>query len=277
MSAPILSLHYNQSTSGYQNWSNPNVWNVPGLNPNGAKGGIAVTGPNWAWASPINTGDGNAAATLQWYYCTPGGPVNQWSDFLNNKAGSISFPLEAGTTTPVNTLASASYQLQPGFQPGVHTCFLAVVSAPNDPAPPQNPSDPPQIGDRHIAQQNLITTVGAAGATLLEAFTAPSPGSTLRITRQPLTEAAKGMRGVSAPTDETGELEFTVVHPGGSGGREGEELGRELEIRPELPHVLTLRIALPDDARSGQAALLRMEALSGGIVNGGMDLVVMVQ
>jgi hypothetical protein len=277
MAAPILSLHYNQSTAGYGNANNPNVWNVPGLNPNGARGGIAVTGPNWAWASPINTGDGDAAATLQWYYCTPGGPVNQWSDFLSNKAGSISFLLAAGTTTPANTLASASYQLRPGFQPGVHTCMMAVVSAPNDPAPPQNPTDPPQLGDRHIAQQNLITTVGTAGATLLEAFTAPSPGSRLRVTREPLEQAARGMRDGTPPTEELGEVAFTVVHPGGEGGTEGDDLGTDLTIAPGLPHVLALRIGIPGDARSGQAALLHMEASTGGVTNGGYDLVVVVE
>src|SRR3712207_1482281 len=140
MPSPQLTLHLG---SGYPLWANPNVLNRAGSNTATPGAQVLENGPNYAWANVGNTGDGDApSATVTWYFCTPGGPVDKWKYFLNNLIGTNGLSVPAGSTgvqvTSTDTWAPHSM---------MHTCIIAVVQAPNDQLPPDfmDPEAAPEV------------------------------------------------------------------------------------------------------------------------------------
>lgn len=265
--APELTVHI--GSIPYP-WANPNVWNVVG-SPDGPPSNPVVGAQNWCRVKVKNEGTQATTVTVRFYYCTPNGAVDKWRYFINNPAGSTApTPLAAGET---KELVATTSWAPPSTG---HVCILGVASAPDDPAPPQDPDVAPQIEDRHIAQRNMTTALARAGAAVEHEFQV-APGTTLVVSRADASTLKPlfGQLGVDAAPTELGDAPFGIV--AGGAARTAGGLVRRMPVTAATEPIQTLRVEVPTDARPGQGAFFRVEALDGGRVAGGIGLLVRVQ
>ncbi|HEX6941134.1 MAG TPA: hypothetical protein VF158_17155 [Longimicrobiales bacterium] len=266
--APELTVHI--GSIPYP-WANPNVWNVVG-SPDGSPSDPVVGAQNWCWVKVKNEGTEDTTVTVRFYYCTPNGAVDKWRYFINNPAGSTApTPIAAGET---KELVATSSWAPPSTG---HVCILCVASAPDDPAPPQDPDIAPQINDRHIAQRNMTAALARAGAAVEHEFQV-APGTTLVVSRGKASSLMPlfGQLGVAAAPAELGDAPFGIVPEGAA--RIASGLVQRMQVTEATAPIQTLRVEVPPDARPGQGAFFRIEALdAGGQVVGGTGLLVRVQ
>ena len=271
---PMLTVWSPPAPAG-QPYENPNVWNVPGTDPNGPAGDPKVGSQNWCWANIGN--QGTAAATnvsVQFYYCTPNTPVAQWSDFLGNSAGQVTLPtLAAGA---VNQKVCAT---TPWTPPNTgHVCLIAYVEATNDPGPPQTPTLAPQITDRHVAQNNMAAVTVAAGATLDHEFLAHSDEGAMLTVRMdaPASWSRAGAAQYEAEADAGTyqPVHFGLVDPRSLTAGEGALPVTRMEVQGS--QILALRMQVPDDARPGERALFRIESTRAGQTLSGLSVMATV-
>ncbi|HEX6750288.1 MAG TPA: hypothetical protein VF092_23545 [Longimicrobium sp.] len=281
--AATLTLHLG---SGYQNYQNPNVLNRAGSQTAKPGNQVLPNGPNYAWGNVGNTGsDAAPQATISFYFCTPGGAVDKWKYFLNNLIGIVPVNVPANDTTG-----------QPVTCPDVwapnstaHTCMIAVVQAPNDPLPPgfMDPETTPQIGDRRVGQQNLLMASMAAGTTQAVAFRAPeTAGSTLRVTQGGTDGGAMPAMASADAGEGAAAVEFGLL-PGLR--RDAGDVARPLARAEAAGTVRSLTVGegeegfrelwlhVPEDARPGSTAFLRIEAVQADRVVGGLAVLVRVE
>lgn len=294
-----LTLHLGTVT---YNWANPNVRNRPGSATAPPSNQVQMApAQNWGWANVGNTGDTAANATVTYYYCTPGGPVDKWQYFLGNQYGTATLPVPANDTTGQQATSNGSWQLTVH----AHTCMIAVVQAPNDQLPPgfMDPDQAPEIGDRHVGQQNLTIVTAPSGSIQTVRFRAPEQaGSTLRVTRgdgqgmaaQVLGDAAgQGGAGVdfgfvgdvvrdlNAPSSYAAASADTDGAANVAGGLDEDELGggatRELTVQEGDEGFRDLVVRVPADAQPGSHDFLAIETVRDGRVVAGLGVLVQVE
>jgi hypothetical protein len=134
-------------------WVSPDIWVVPGSDPNGPAGSPIAGRPNYLWARVTNTGTSAVtAARVDFYWANPSAAVVVG---VATFVGSAYADLAPGDTQEVLCLVP----WVPVIVNGGHECVLAVVhgygdqNALPDPLPNGYPFDPPQHDQ--IAQTNL--------------------------------------------------------------------------------------------------------------------------
>jgi len=137
-------------------WLSPDIWTVPGPDPNGAAGVPTVGQPCYVWARVHNLGtDSVQGATVRFWWANPG------TNFDRSTATQIStsyVDLNAGDTQDVLCLTP----WDPSFVNGGHECLVVEAFQPNiDPLPPGPDFSVPT--DRHVAQRNLNLLVSPQG------------------------------------------------------------------------------------------------------------------
>ncbi len=129
-------------------WLSPDVWTVPGNDPEGAPGLPIVGQPCYLWARVTNNGtDAVQNATVRFYWANPA------VGFDRNTANHIGFAnisLDAGETQEVLCLTP----WMPTFVNGGHECVLAEAFHETYDPLPASP-DFNVTTDRHVAQRNL--------------------------------------------------------------------------------------------------------------------------
>ncbi|WP_422771895.1 hypothetical protein ACN28C_01910 [Plantactinospora sp. WMMC1484] len=132
-------------------WLSPDIWAVPGTDPNGPPGTPAAGDVAYVWARVENTGREDAVGVQVRFYW--GNPSVQMLYSTLNLIGTAYADVEAGDTQEVLCLVPWNVvTVNDG-----HECLVAVASLPGDPALP-DAVDPP--GYPNVAQRNL-TLVGA--------------------------------------------------------------------------------------------------------------------
>lgn len=128
-------------------WLSPDIWVVPGNDPDGAPGRPVAGERAYLWARVTNHGTSNAEnATVRFYWANPNvGFDRTTASFV----GSAFVTLPPGGQSDVLCLA----QWLPSYLNNGHVCILAETSHPNDSLPPSNVFN--QATDRRVAQLNL--------------------------------------------------------------------------------------------------------------------------
>jgi hypothetical protein len=136
----------------------PDIWVVPGNDPNGPIGSPIAGQPAYLWAHVSNTGDVDAnGARVDFYWANPALQV------LRSNAtfvGSANVDVPAGGGQDALCLVPWT----PIIVNGGHECLVAVVNHPADPLPDPPPDDfnPPLY--RQVAQKNLTVFVASKHA-----------------------------------------------------------------------------------------------------------------
>ncbi len=129
-------------------WLSPDIWTVPGNDPQGTPGLPIVGQPCYLWARVTNNGtDAVDNATVRFYWANPAVGFDRNTA---NHVGDANVSLNAGETQDVLCLVP----WMPSFVNGGHECVLAEgFHQTLDPLPATPDFDVPT--DRHVAQRNL--------------------------------------------------------------------------------------------------------------------------
>lgn len=135
-------------------WLSPNVWTVPGNDPQGPAGLPIVGQPAYLWAKVTNNGtDGVTDATVRFYWANPSVGFDRNTA---NIVGTSNVSLNPGETQDVLCLVP----WMPIFVNNGHECILAEASHTSlDPLPTTPVFNVPT--DRHVAQRNLNILMAA--------------------------------------------------------------------------------------------------------------------
>lgn len=138
-------------------WLSPDVWTVPGSNPEGAPGQPVAGELCYLWARVRNNGTaGVQNATVRFYWADPSVGFDRSTA---NQIGTSFVSLDPAEDAEVLCLAP----WVPTFVNGGHECILAEAFHNNDPLPATPAFNVPT--DRHVAQRNLtVVNVGAMKA-----------------------------------------------------------------------------------------------------------------
>jgi hypothetical protein len=148
-------------------WESPDVWVVPGNDPNGPPGSPIVGQPAFLWARVTNLGDVAAKGTrVDFYWANPAG---QMIVGVATSIGSAFVDLDANNDTQEVLCLVPWVPATSG-----HECVLAVAHVGGDtnpipdPLPQGYPFDPPT--HEQIAQRNLSVIAIGPHAQLLTVF-----------------------------------------------------------------------------------------------------------
>ena len=139
-------------------YMSPNVWAVPGDDPEGPIGTPVAGRTAYLWARVRNNGtDAATNATVRYYWANPSVGFDRNSATL---VGASFVTLGSGQSADVLCLTPWT----PSFVNGGHECILAEAFHSSDPLPSTPAFDVPT--DRHVAQRNLsvLNTPPGAGA-----------------------------------------------------------------------------------------------------------------
>ena len=165
-------------------WLSPNLWTVPGNDPEGPPGLPIVGQPAYLWARVTNNGtDGVTDATVGFYWANPAVGFDRNTA---NIVGTSNVSLNPGETQDVLCLVPWT----PIFVNNGHECILAeAFHVSLDPLPNTPVFNVPT--DRHVAQRNL-SVVMAAKKMFSFAFEVHNKE---RVRRSFTVEAVKGKLG----------------------------------------------------------------------------------
>lgn len=130
-------------------WNSPDIWVVPGSDPNGPPGQPVAGEPAFLWGRVRNTGDQTASgARVNFYWSNPATGVLRSNSTL---VGSAFVDLNPGDIKEVLCIIPWI----PEIVNNGHECVIAEVIHPSDPLPSPLPDefDPPNY--HQIAQKNL--------------------------------------------------------------------------------------------------------------------------
>jgi hypothetical protein len=134
-------------TDGSPWWLSPDIWTVPGDDPDGAPGMPIVGEQCFLYARVTNNGtEGVQNATVRFYWANPSVGFDRNTA---NHIGDANVSLDVGETQDVLCLVP----WMPTFVNGGHECVLAEAFHSSDPLPASPDFNVPT--DRHVAQRNL--------------------------------------------------------------------------------------------------------------------------
>lgn len=212
-------------------WLSPDIWVVPGTDPNGTPGTPAAGDVAYVWARVQNTGREDAVGVqLRFYW---GNPSVQMFYSTLNPIGTAFADVAAGDTQEVLCLVPWNVvTVNDG-----HECLVVVASLPDDPPLP-DAVDP--VGYPNVAQRNLtLASAGKSDFKLTLTVTAGRrepkrvrisalvggelPKETLptlglrdhRPVEKPLVEVGFSTKPITDPKDGVGEPELELEVPAG--------------------------------------------------------------
>ncbi|MFD0971982.1 hypothetical protein [Plantactinospora endophytica] len=212
-------------------WLSPDIWAVPGTDPNGAPGTPAAGDVAYVWARVQNTGREDAVGVQVKFYW--GNPSVQMLYSTLNLIGTAFADVDAGDTQDVLCLVPWNVvTVNDG-----HECLVAVASLPGDPALP-DAVDP--VGYPNVAQRNLTLasarksdfkltlTVNAAKRAPKQIRISAEIGGELskealhtlglaerRPVGKPVVEVGFSLKPITDPGDGIGDPELVVEVPAG--------------------------------------------------------------
>ncbi|MGH7077938.1 MAG: hypothetical protein ACREFU_07540 [Acetobacteraceae bacterium] len=233
-------------------WISPDIWVVPGTDPNGPPGSPIAGQPAYLWAHVANTGDVAANGTrIDFYWANP---AMQIVVGTATEIGSAYGDIPPGGSQDVLCLVP----WMPSIVNGGHECVLAAAhnSAEGTPLPDPLPNgfdfNPPAHDE--IAQRNLSVVAAAMAIPFPLTIVAPARadkevtvtaeiGGTLDEKLLP----QLGLRGFRPADKEIVEV----------------ELGREANCQPrkEGHHAHELKLRVPRGTAAGVFATIRAERL----------------
>jgi hypothetical protein len=246
----------------------PDIWVVPGDDPDGPPGIPRVGQRSYVWARVHNRGTTSVSnATVRFYWANPATVITPTTATL---IGTSFVSLAAGETREVLCLSP----WDPVWVNNGHECLIATASAPSDPLPQMGPNDPfTPSTDRHQAQKNL-TILAAMAQMFVMPFSTffakvfRTEVFTLTARRVDVAGLVKGQPELERVSfgDELDDLEFGIS-PGSRGeGQEG--VGdQQLEVVGRPGTGRTYRLVARSSGK-GSAGILIEQSVGEDVVGG---------
>lgn len=255
----------------------PDIWVVPGDDPNGTAGVPIVGSPAYVWANVHNRGTSSVLnARVRFYWANPSTMITRATATL---VGTSYVSLNPGETKAVLCVAP----WLPSWISNGHECLIVEAFHPADPLPPYGDNDPfNPSGDRHVAQRNIIVLLASSLAVF--PFTIGNVASlhvdkiTLCARRAPLNLLAKlkGSLGLESTRKELAEIREFGLIPFRCGDQV-KEVGKpkcSLRVEAGKEDGAALVINVTEDFASKAGALFLIEQLHQEKVVGGIGVVV---
>lgn len=258
-------------------WDSPDIWVVPGNDPNGPPGAPIAGTTNYLWGRVHNTGNSASnGVRVDFYWADPSGQIAVGAA---TQVGSAFADLPPGATQEVLCLVPWI----PVIVNGGHECLLAVAHGAGDinPLPDPLPNGFPFQPTLHeqIAQRNVTVVLAARRAQLLAITVATLPRAAKKVALHieqggELPENVLATLGLARwqPAKEARVEAGLARLPHCHGDGPGEQtLALEVPRGQALAVYLSLRAeALP----ARQYALLRVLETQDGKVMGGITYIV---
>jgi hypothetical protein len=219
-------------------WLSPDIWVVPGNDPNGAPGQPTAGEPAFLWARVHNKGEQSATGSrVNYYWSNPAAGV------LRSNSTAVGFAfvdLDAGETKDVLCIIP----WVPVVVNDGHECVVAEVIHTSDPLPSPlpDPFDPPTY--RQVAQKNLTVLVMKKRMARILPIQISAPK---RAARELLITAEPGGRLDDRLLAQVGLKEFQRVDGGLNFGL---SLDASCDTATDVPTEQSIRVALkPGTAR----------------------------
>jgi hypothetical protein len=265
-------------------WLSPDIWTVPGIDPNGDPGSPAAGEDAWLWARVSNIGDAAASGARVDFYQT--NPSAQMVAGVASFIGSGFADLAAGETKDVmcrrrwRSLAAN----------GARECLLAVAhgAGDNDPIPDPLPNGYPFQGAAHdqAAQLNLGLLRACVADTAFTLFVNAIGRAGKRVTvsvefgaeldRRVL--GNMGLRGLCPATEHHVRVTLrreAICHGGCKGGGDANRGERQLELEMTRAGSVPVYVSLRSrDLPRGQFQLVHVVERCGGTLIGGVSCLV---
>lgn len=258
----------------------PDIWAVPGDDPNGPPGMPIASVPAYLWARVHNRGTTAVSnATIKYYWANPSTVITPSTATL---VGTSFVSLAAGETKEVLCLT----QWNPVWVNNGHECLIAETFHASDPLPPRGPNDPfDPPAHRHVAQLNLNLAVAKLRSPMVLCFAAGSaPGfgmaeTMLRARRAPVESMAALRRTLALERlpAEWDEIKEFGIQPYRCGDRI-DDVGTPnvvVRLKQDEQRGMALTIKLPERAKPGGGALFLVEQFVGDRLVGGIGVLVL--
>jgi hypothetical protein len=262
-------------------WESPDIWVVPGTDPNGAAGTPLVGKPAYLWATVSNERD-IAASQVQVDFWVAD-PSLQIRKSTANHIGTAFADVPAGSSQDVLCLVPWNVALVNGG----HECVIVEASDAADPlAPPPADADVLDAPTyRQIAQRNLSVAV-VSGSSAREIVIAVHAGARAeKAVEVELTEGRPLSKGVLASLGVKGEryvepehLSVALSHQP-MGGREKPEGGKalSLEVSRGTSGAAYLSVAARRPLEADEYSVVRVVERDARRVIGGLSVVVQAE
>lgn len=255
-------------------WNSPDIWVIPGNDPNGPPGQPIAGEPAFLWGRVRNTGDQTASgARVDFYWSNPATGVLRSNSTL---IGSAFVDLNAGETKEVLCVIPWI----PEIVNNGHECVVAEVIHPGDPLPTPLPDefDPPTY--HQIAQKNL-TVLAMKKSMMVMAVQVAAPirkEKLLLVTteiegaldKQTLIQA--GLEGYRPAKYDSLRVGLSLEPGCDESGKERLENEVKLRLRPGTAKAVYLKV-WPQELEPRSYVLLHVIARSENKVEGGMTYI----
>lgn len=252
-------------------WLSPDIWVVPGPDPEGSPGLPLIGEPAYLWARVRNTGTSTASnATVRFYWANPNVGFTRATA---NVVGEATVTLGSGEQQDVLCLVP----WVPANLGNGHVCVLAEAFHPNDPLPAQLDFD--VVGDRHVGQRNLNLVVAQMGRFSIR-FEMHNPSRKARAVALTVDHADPGTLGKLKGLDEESwskicggkitDLTLSDVAESRRCSGVTHAPGELLKLDPWHRRVVELCGVL-----DGAGALVHVRQTTGGRETGGLSILVL--
>jgi len=241
----------------------PDIWVVPGTEPDGPSGVPTVGEPAFIWCRIHNDG----RVPVQ-------NVVVDWADastvITRQSATHVGRSYATATQESVEVLCVTPWI--PSFINGGHGCLIVEISDSGPPPPSSVPFEPP--AEPHVAQHNLVLAPvgGKKHVALSFAAGAGRRGTTLVMERHKLSQLHGLIERAGLPSDlkeADEEVGFGLLAPGADPCG---EVSTVHELAIDGPQAAIVQIA-GEQVRPGTAALVLVEERDGDRVLGGLAVV----
>jgi hypothetical protein len=258
----------------------PDIWVVPGTDPNAAPGIPVADQASYVWAYVHNRGKYAVNnATVHYYWADPSTIITRNTATL---IGTSYVSLAAGQSAKVLCLTPWI----PRLVNGGHECLLAEAFSAEDPLLPHTPDDPfDPPSDRHVAQRNLTIVTSLHGLIIFpfavgNARRLRTEEVRVEVRRAPI-ELVKGvqesLRLVRLPLELANVGEFGLQrYQCGDQVQEVGTPGGMFVVRPGTQQGLALVVRLPKH-QPNHGALFLIEQFLHQQVIGGIGVLVLSQ
>jgi hypothetical protein len=186
----------------------PDIWTVPGSDPNGSAAIPAAGEATYVWCRVENSGpDQVRDVVVDFYWADPSTVITRTSA---HRIGRSFATLDPGSADVLCVSPWAPSWVNDG-----HVCLVVEISDAGPPAATSVPFDPPN--DPHVAQRNLTLVSMRPGGRMAMVFSAGGSGRGGKLIARrgklaQLRNAAK-LAGLTGELAEAGEVEFGLLGP----------------------------------------------------------------
>ena len=255
-------------------WASPDIWVVPGIDPNGSPGQPVAGEPAYLWGRARNTGDQTVTgARVDFYWSNPATGVLRSNSTL---VGSAFVDLNAGEVKDVLCVIPWT----PVIVNEGHECVVAEIvhSADPLPAPPPDAFDPPTY--RQIAQKNL-SVLAMRRLSLVRTIQLAAPrreARSLRVSIEvggSLDKEVLARAGLEGFRPAKGSIEAGLSTEAGCEPSGKAELAKDLEVvlKPGTTRAVYLKVP-PARLESKTYVPIHVVSRNGDRIDGGITFVV---